>query len=823
MKNRISHPYSVHALILSATLTASMASWTPAATQVNDTFTDGGITNGSDALDTGWSVLASSLVTLSAGQYATSGNTTTGLIFNSTWVSSGPYPTARGGTFTAPALAVGEAVTLTFDFRVTSGTIPSDGGAFRFAVGSSSASYALRFGSGNISGGTLAVYGADILSGTSTSLTTTGTPIAINNTTSHNFFLKLSRVAADTLAVTAKIDGVNTFTATQSGVTNFTFNRVLLGEGGVNNLDFNMDNVLVSTGVDTPPLSPFGITSGDEAAGSYTSFLPKLQTINVKGLRSFPGWGGIEPTDNSFSWGFVDTRVDATEAAGMQVSAILAYSTSWASPGQPDKTFPMSNLTAYGDYAAAAAGRYAGRINYWEVWNEPNAAAFNPGGYGAAAYASLVKAAYTPAKTAASTANIGLTCANYDIRFLKLTIEQLAAQSAADNFDFLAVHPYELAARTNGWDGQGEVYFLNIVPFLRGMLASIAPSKINVPIRMTEVGAKIGATAEGETIDETLQAEILVKSYAMGIAQGIQQVQWFEVKDQGGSQNFGIMDDSVATERKACKAYGALTSSLGANPVYKGWLAMGTGGVGYGFVFGGATNDVLAAWMPRAQTSSITFTGAVTVVDILTNTTSVLNANTAFSLTERPVLFRGIPSTLTSQAIANLQLPYPWGTAPVNSNLADIDFGVTDVRHGITQGDYGSTPAHTFADGSDGRRINHWGPNNEMAINVDPKFADFNTRDVYVRVTVRKITTGNSAFLQMFYQKASGSTGSILLNIYEQAAGQFNLPDNANWNTFTWHLTDALFANTFGKSFHFFAGTSPVFVIGKVEVSKVPF
>lgn len=205
---------------------------------VDEHFNDGGVSNGSDPLDLGWTVLGSGPVTLSAGPFNTAGNTSTGLI----WNASNAYSVAKGGAFSTRTLSTGSAITLSFDFRAV-GTIPSVASGWRFALGSSTDTFALLFGTGTSPSATFAVYPVDTISGTNTVLTTTGTPLAMNDNTIHKFSLTLNRTATNTLSLTATIDQ-STFTASQTGVTNFTFNRIILGEGNLT-MDFNVDNVVI--------------------------------------------------------------------------------------------------------------------------------------------------------------------------------------------------------------------------------------------------------------------------------------------------------------------------------------------------------------------------------------------------------------------------------------------------------------------------------------------------------------------------------------------------------------------------------------------------
>src|SRR5204863_2164779 len=107
-------------------------------------------------------------------------------------------------------------------------------------------------------------------------------------------------------------------------------------------------------------------------------------------------------------------------------------------------TFPMDDLPAWSEYVRRTVEHCRGSITYWEVWNEGNGG-FNSGKYTTADYAKLASAAYTAAKLADPSAQIGLTTASFDPAYLGHAIMAQKAAGAAPQFDFLCIHPYELA------------------------------------------------------------------------------------------------------------------------------------------------------------------------------------------------------------------------------------------------------------------------------------------------------------------------------------------------------------------------------------------
>lgn len=97
-------------------------------------------------------------------------------------------------------------------------------------------------------------------------------------------------------------------------------------------------------------------------------------------------WSSIEASQGSFDWAALDTFVNYHYAAGHNIVHTLFGSPSWASarPGEASsynngEAAEPSSLTYWDNYCSACATRYAGRIKYYEVWNEPNLTGFYTG------------------------------------------------------------------------------------------------------------------------------------------------------------------------------------------------------------------------------------------------------------------------------------------------------------------------------------------------------------------------------------------------------------------------------------------------------------
>ncbi|HMQ52794.1 MAG TPA: beta-galactosidase [Anaerolineae bacterium] len=85
-------------------------------------------------------------------------------------------------------------------------------------------------------------------------------------------------------------------------------------------------------------------------------------------------WREIEPVNKGdFDWSRTDRIMDQIDAHGLKVIIRLGVQPQWAGGGFPE-IGPPNNLQDFADYAAAVATRYKGRIDAYQIWNEPNLA-----------------------------------------------------------------------------------------------------------------------------------------------------------------------------------------------------------------------------------------------------------------------------------------------------------------------------------------------------------------------------------------------------------------------------------------------------------------
>jgi hypothetical protein len=109
----------------------------------------------------------------------------------------------------------------------------------------------------------------------------------------------------------------------------------------------------------------------------------------------------LQPGTNTDTWAKYDRIVSACEKYGLRMIARLDRPPDWTRQDNTYKERPPDDLEDYGDFVYAFARRYAGRVDYIQVWNEPNI--FPEWGnrpVDPAGYVELLKVAYRRAKEA---------------------------------------------------------------------------------------------------------------------------------------------------------------------------------------------------------------------------------------------------------------------------------------------------------------------------------------------------------------------------------------------------------------------------------------
>lgn len=163
----------------------------------------------------------------------------------------------------------------------------------------------------------------------------------------------------------------------------------------------------------------------------------------------------IEPASGESSWAKFDAIVEACDTLGLRIVARLDRPPDWTRADNSLKQRPPDDFEDYGDFVYAFVQHYRGRIEYIQIWNEPNIyPEWGNQPVDPQAYVELLKVAYRRAKEADPNIHVisaplaitlgepaqeeGKWSAMSDLQFL----EEMYQAGAADYFDIYAANAF---------------------------------------------------------------------------------------------------------------------------------------------------------------------------------------------------------------------------------------------------------------------------------------------------------------------------------------------------------------------------------------------
>lgn len=139
----------------------------------------------------------------------------------------------------------------------------------------------------------------------------------------------------------------------------------------------------VETGIE-PPIVLHVSGRGLATNADLTRFAPEqlpevaaaLQASGFRYVRQSFAWAEIEPRAGELVWDRYDAIVENLGERGIRLIAVLHRSPAWARPPEQVDFFdaPPSDPETYARFAGAVAARYGDRLQYYQLWDEPNRA-----------------------------------------------------------------------------------------------------------------------------------------------------------------------------------------------------------------------------------------------------------------------------------------------------------------------------------------------------------------------------------------------------------------------------------------------------------------
>lgn len=156
------------------------------------------------------------------------------------------------------------------------------------------------------------------------------------------------------------------------------------------------------TATTRPPVSP-GMASPDYGIQAFLWWRPEVAHRDLGLVRDggftwvkqWFAWRDIEGKGKGqYDWSAADRIVSGAEEFGLKLIARVDHEPAWAGP-------PPGNVSAFVDFLTAMATRYRGRIQAYQIWNEPNLAReWGNKPPNAAEYTEMLRRAYQAIKRA---------------------------------------------------------------------------------------------------------------------------------------------------------------------------------------------------------------------------------------------------------------------------------------------------------------------------------------------------------------------------------------------------------------------------------------
>ncbi|MFN8373531.1 MAG: LysM peptidoglycan-binding domain-containing protein [Anaerolineae bacterium] len=219
-----------------------------------------------------------------------------------------------------------------------------------------------------------------------------------------------------------------------------------------------------SAGSTTQAAQPAATEETEQAGGSSVGFgveafligqdtetlIGDIQSMGLGWVKVEVLWRDLEPVEGEIDFDTLDTIVAALEEADLSILFTVTSAPSWAR-SSAEESGPPDDFATLGTFVGALAEHYAGRVQAYEIWSEPNLRrewnssehTINAGGY-----MQLLQVAYEAIKAADADALVvsaGLSPTGYNdgVNAIndRLFLQGMYASGLEEYSDAVGAHP----------------------------------------------------------------------------------------------------------------------------------------------------------------------------------------------------------------------------------------------------------------------------------------------------------------------------------------------------------------------------------------------
>lgn len=245
-----------------------------------------------------------------------------------------------------------------------------------------------------------------------------------------------------------------------------------------------------------------------------------IHNANLRWVRITLVWRVINPSYGAWDWGSTDALVNAHYNKGHKILGILSTAPVWAGSNS-NGTTPPSNISYWEEFVRQVAIRYRGKIQAYEIWNEPDydnhsvGVGWNKSLWTYPSYADYIRAAALKIRAHSPGALVVAPSLGSDPRaetvevFRHLEEHPLPEGNASYFIDAVSVHAN---ARS---DESSSTVWSRLTSHLN-TLSNRNPSNLGKPFWVTELGWKSNAVGEAGQ-EEKVRNLVTKMSYEWGL------------------------------------------------------------------------------------------------------------------------------------------------------------------------------------------------------------------------------------------------------------------------------------------------------------------
>lgn len=332
--------------------------------------------------------------------------------------------------------------------------------------------------------------------------------------------------------------------------------------------------------------------------------IPSIPAAGIASVRDELYWREVEPEKGVFRFPAVfDSYMARLAQGGVEPFIVLSFENGHYDDGATPHT--DEGIAAYARYGAEVLRHYGPQIKAVEIWNEYNGT-FVSGPAQAdrsGTYLRMLQAAYTELKrTRPDVVVVGGATAGVPLPYW----EKLLQGGALAHLDVVSVHPYRYDSPPEGIETD--------IAELAALIARYNNGEPK-PIWVTEIGwGTQAAVAPGDlAIDDTVQAQFLVRAYALLFSAKVKRVFWYLLRDYEEFAMGLLRNDAALSPKPAYTAMANMIRQLhGAEVVGREPTLSDL----YSVLFRGPDGkEVRVLWSLQARTLALS--GVTGVVDLM--------------------------------------------------------------------------------------------------------------------------------------------------------------------------------------------------------------